>query len=92
MKRLKIITNELAEICGVSQGTVDRALNNRDGINVNTKEHILRIAKEYGYRPYVSDNADNFTKVLDIAIESETSSMGERAKRVLYENKYITHK
>jgi len=50
----KIISSTLlAKICGVSQGTVDRALNNRKGISPKTKEKILKIAKEYGYRPNI---------------------------------------
>lgn len=52
MKRFsKITTTQLARICGVSQGTVDRALHNRDGINPETRARILEIAKEYDYRP-----------------------------------------
>ena len=48
MKRFsKITTTQLARICGVSQGTVDRALHNRDGINPNTRKRILEIAREY---------------------------------------------
>jgi len=46
-----ISTTKIAEICGVSQGTVDRALNNRPGISPKTKEKILAVVKEYGYRP-----------------------------------------
>lgn len=53
MKRNGISTTQLAEICGVSQGTVDRALNGRKGINPKTKEKILATAKEYGYRPNI---------------------------------------
>lgn len=45
----KITGQQLAKICGVSQGTVDRALNNRNGISAKTKEKILAAAKEYGY-------------------------------------------
>lgn len=45
----KITGYQLAKICGVSQGTVDRALNNRAGISPKTKEKILNAAKEYGY-------------------------------------------
>lgn len=52
MKRFsKITTTQLARICGVSQGTVDRALHNRDDINPETRARILEIAKEYDYRP-----------------------------------------
>ncbi len=44
-----ITTKKLAEICGVSQGTVDRALNDRRGISSDTRKMILEKAKEYGY-------------------------------------------
>ena len=53
MKKNSISTTQLAQICGVSQGTVDRALNNRKGINPKTKEKILAVANEYGYRPNI---------------------------------------
>ncbi|MBQ9801850.1 MAG: LacI family DNA-binding transcriptional regulator [Clostridia bacterium] len=54
MNHLTITTAELAKICGVSQGTVDRALNNRADIKAETKQHILRVAREYGYRDLVA--------------------------------------
>ena len=54
MKRFsKITTTQLARICGVSQGTVDRALHNRSGINPETRARILEVAKEYDYRPNI---------------------------------------
>ncbi len=53
MKHLKITTSEIAKICGVSQGTVDRALNNRSDIKAQTKQKILEVAKKHGYRDYV---------------------------------------
>ena len=52
MKNLKITTSEIAKICGVSQGTVDRALNGRPDINAQTKQKIISVAKQYGYREY----------------------------------------
>ncbi len=59
MKHLKITTSELSKICGVSQGTVDRALNNRSDIRAETKKRIINIAKQYGYREYVDSNSEN---------------------------------
>lgn len=56
MNRNRISTTQLAEICGVSQGTVDRALNNRKGISPVTKERILEVAREYGYCPDIDGN------------------------------------
>lgn len=55
MKHLKITTAELAEICGVSQGTVDRALNNRFDIKEETKNKILDTAKLYGWRKHIDN-------------------------------------
>jgi LacI family transcriptional regulator len=42
---------ELAKLCGVSQGTVDRALHNRPGISVKTRRRVLEAADRHGYRP-----------------------------------------
>lgn len=48
---MAVTSKDIARICGVSRGTVDRALNNKPRINPKTKEKILRVAKELGYRP-----------------------------------------
>ena len=42
---------ELARVCGISRGTVDRALKGRPGVNKATRERILAAAQKYGYRP-----------------------------------------
>jgi len=41
---------EIAELAGVSRGTVDRALNNRDGVNPEVAKMIRKIAEEKGYK------------------------------------------
>ena len=43
---------ELARECGVSQGTVDRALHDRPGVSPKTKERILQLARQRNYRPH----------------------------------------
>lgn len=48
-----VTTTQLAKICGVSQGTVDRAINGRKGISPKTKEAVLKAARDYGYRPNI---------------------------------------
>lgn len=58
MNHLKISSGELAKICGVSQGTIDRALNNRPDIKKETKEKILKAAKLYGYRKHIDSSAE----------------------------------
>ncbi|MDP4088779.1 MAG: LacI family DNA-binding transcriptional regulator [Bacillota bacterium] len=42
---------DIAALCGVSEGTVDRALNNRSGISEKTKSRILQAARELDYHP-----------------------------------------
>lgn len=46
----RITMSKIAELCGTSVGTVDRALNNREGINPAMKELIMQTAAELGYR------------------------------------------
>lgn len=48
---IAVTIKEIAAVCGVSAGTVDRALNSRGGINEETKNKILQIAKELDYHP-----------------------------------------
>ena len=47
----RVTIKTIADLSGLSIGTVDRALNNRGRISKETKEKILRIAKEAGYKP-----------------------------------------
>lgn len=42
---------DIAKYCGVSEGTVDRALNDRFGIKDETKQRVLTAAKELRYTP-----------------------------------------
>ncbi len=55
MNELKIARraniSDVAERAGTTKGTVSRALNNYSDISPRTKERVLRIAAELGYRP-----------------------------------------
>lgn len=42
---------EIAQLAGVSRGTVDRVLNGRGGVSASTAESILAIAKSLQYSP-----------------------------------------
>ncbi len=48
---MTITSKEIAKICGVSRGTVDRALNNRSGVSEKTKNKILKVISEHNYQP-----------------------------------------
>jgi len=49
---MKVTTKDIAAICKVSRGTVDRVLNNRPGVNPKTRETVMGTARELGYRPH----------------------------------------
>jgi LacI family transcriptional regulator len=63
-----ITSKELARICGVSIGTVDRAMNDRPGINPETKEKILRVSREVGYRPHLVARSLKTGKTMTVGI------------------------
>lgn len=46
-----ITTKDLAQLCGVSRTTVHRALSGEGRIHPDTRERILRVAREQDYRP-----------------------------------------
>ncbi len=69
MKRFSgITTTQLARICGVSQGTVDRALHDRPGIRPETKEYILSVAREYDYLPHVKGSTGNNSMLIGVVL------------------------
>ena len=48
---MAVTLKQIAEIAGVSRGTVDRALYNRGRIKPEVAERIKKIADELGYQP-----------------------------------------
>lgn len=48
---MAVTLQQIADIAGVSRGTVDRALNNRGRIKPEVQEKIKQIAQEMGYQP-----------------------------------------
>ncbi len=48
---MAITIKEIAELAGVSRGTVDRALNKRGNVKPEVEKRILDIAERLGYKP-----------------------------------------
>jgi len=48
---------EIAKICGVSRGTVDRVLNDRGKVKPETRELVLRVIEEQGYTKNIAGRA-----------------------------------
>src|SRR5256885_3233379 len=52
----------IAELANVSIGTVDRALHGRPGINEETRQRILQVARRVGYTPNLAARALSASK------------------------------
>ncbi len=48
---MSVTINKIAQLSGVSRGTVDRVLHGRGKVNQVTEEKVLLCAKELGYKP-----------------------------------------
>ncbi len=48
---MKLTIHDIARAAGVSTGTVSRALNDRAGVNPETRHQILALVAQLGYRP-----------------------------------------
>lgn len=48
---MAITINQIAELCGVSRGTVDRALHNKGNVRPELAARIKDVAQEHGYTP-----------------------------------------
>lgn len=47
----RLTLNDIARLCGVSKGTVNRAIHDKPGINPGTRERILKVIAERGFQP-----------------------------------------
>ncbi|GHV71351.1 LacI family transcriptional regulator [Spirochaetia bacterium] len=65
---MPITTKQIAEICHVSRGTVDRALNGRAGISSKTRELIEETARKYNYRPHLLASSLSRGKSMSIGV------------------------
>jgi len=57
MAKERLGVHLIADIAQVSRGTVDRALHGRLGINEATRQRVLEIARQIGYRPNLAARA-----------------------------------
>jgi LacI family transcriptional regulator len=93
----RIGIKEIAKLCGVSIGTVDRCLHNRKGVAAETREKVMACAREHGFRPnpvarrLVTGKADMVGAVLptvQLTVENELSVLAA-AKKTLSEHGYM---
>ncbi len=81
---MSITAQKIAELAGVSRGTVDRALKDRSGVNSKTKEKILEIAQKYEYKPNLIGKALAYSKhtiPIEVILNSIGNSFFEEVKK-----------
>lgn len=61
-KRGKVTIVDVAEACGVSVKTVSRVLNSSENVSEGTKNQVMRVAKELGYKTNILAKALKGTK------------------------------
>ena len=47
----KVTINDVARAAGVSKGTVDRVLHNRGEVSAKSREKVLKVIEELGFKP-----------------------------------------
>ncbi len=92
-----VTTKQIADRCGVSRITVDRALNGRAGLSEEKRRLILKTAQEMGYRPHCLAQAlvRGESKSLGIVVfdlwNSFFAQLVDAFQRVAFENGYVTY-
>lgn len=86
--------NDVARIAGVSMMSVSRAVNNKPGLGEETRQKILRIADEIGYRPnqIARSLATQHTSTIGLMIPDVANpffaQIARGAEDAAYENDY----
>ncbi len=85
---MSVTIKKIAELCGVSRGTVDRVINNRGNVKKETEEKILRIAKELNYTPNTaakSLSAKSRNIVIGVVLAAEGNSFFDDILKGMYQ-------
>ncbi len=70
MKSTKTTLVDIASALGVSIGTVHRALHNHPGINHETKNRVLQVARKLGYRPNRAARSLSLKRKLRVSVNT----------------------
>lgn len=68
---------EIAQLAGVSISTVSKIVNNKDdNINIETRNRVLKIVKDYNYTPYgtVKNTSEAKTFILGVLLKSSSKT------------------
>ena len=71
-KEMSITAKKLANILGVSPAAVSIALNNKPGVSDDTRQRILKAAKDYGYKYYAIETPEVKPKSISFVLFKKT--------------------
>lgn len=83
-----VTIKKIAELCGVSRGTVDRVLNNRGNVKKETEEKVLRIAKQLNYTPNLAAKSLSAKKrniTIGVVLAAEGNSFFDDILKGMYQ-------
>lgn len=76
--RRKPTINDVAQLAGVSFGTVSRVLNDAPDVSASTRERVLKVIKDIGYRRNRAATALVTSRSTSIGILSDGSPVSAR--------------
>jgi LacI family transcriptional regulator len=94
MGKKRITIAQVAAVAGVSMMTVSRAMNGREGITEETRQRIVKIASELGYRPshlargLVTHQTATLGLIMPDVANPFFSQIARSAEEVAYKNNY----
>lgn len=82
---MRTTISQIAREAGVSPATVDRVLNERDGVRPRTREIVMHIARKLGYFGPQEENAADTAIRLDFVLPAGSNSFIRNLKKYLLE-------
>ena len=92
--KTRITIADVAQKADVSMMTVSRVMNNKDGIGEETRQHVLAVMNELGYRPnriarsLASDKTLKIGVIVPSISSAYFSAILESAEHVFWQNNY----
>ncbi|EAQ01139.1 hypothetical protein OB2597_14314 [Pseudooceanicola batsensis HTCC2597] len=82
---MRTTVSQIAREAGVSPATVDRVLNDRDGVRPRTRDIVLQVARKLGYFGPLEAAAPDVTVRLDFVLPAGSNSFMRTLKKNLLE-------
>ena len=93
-----VTINDVAKAAGVSKGTVDRVIHNRGEVSPKSREAVLKVIEELGYKPLYHFSMDKFSLLYPQVVTTKVSinfyhqkKRKRRRKQKVKKEKKVSH-